>query len=272
MKRIIFVAALLCSSFALAGALQARRLKLISYPKTIAAGQLGILVFENPSPETPKSQTKCTADRLIAWVKSDIPILRIEQNGKQVWTSLGSYSSVGDSSIASFMAPASLEPGPAVIFLVNDRDASIPYSFTVIKTITPKITALQSPTIHALQGFTLIGTGFLPTTLIDQKPAIEELDHNLGYSTMTPQLQWQTLNRRMINDWDKLPEGNFLYITQGAKEWRAFVDECGIAVTGLTLNFQAPPDIQPGTATVTLVLRQNHKEVGRTDPFTVSVQ
>jgi hypothetical protein len=261
-----------CSTLTMLASAQARRLKMITYPKTIAPGQLGILVFENPSPENPISQTKCTADRLIAWVKSDIPILRIEQNGKQVWTSLGSYASIGDSAVASFMAPASLEPGPAVIFLVNERDASVPYAFTVTKEMVTAITSLQGSAIQPLKEFTLVGIGFVSTKLVDQKPAIDELEQNLGYSTMTPQLQWQTLNRRLINDWDKLPEGNFLYIKQADKEWRAFVDECGIAKNGLTLNFQAPPDIKSGPATVTLVLRQHSKEVARTDPFTVNVQ
>jgi hypothetical protein len=252
MKRIVFVAILVCSTLTMLASAQARRLKMITYPKTIAPGQLGILVFENPSPEN--------------------PILRIEQNGKQVWTSLGSYASIGDSAVASFMAPASLEPGPAVIFLVNERDASVPYAFTVTKEMVTAITSLQGSAIQPLKEFTLVGIGFVSTKLVDQKPAIDELEQNLGYSTMTPQLQWQTLNRRLINDWDKLPEGNFLYIKQADKEWRAFVDECGIAKNGLTLNFQAPPDIKSGPATVTLVLRQHSKEVARTDPFTVNVQ
>src|SRR4051812_10662111 len=78
----------------------AHRLKVYSFPKQIAASQLATIVFENPDPEHPISRNKCTAEKLMAWVKSDVPILRIEQKGKQIFTSLGSYMSEGDSVIA----------------------------------------------------------------------------------------------------------------------------------------------------------------------------
>ena len=117
----------------------AKRLKVYSYPKTISPGQMGFIVFENPDPEKPFTQAKCTAERLIAWVQSEIPILRIEQKGKQVWTSLGSYQTIGDSCIATFMAPVGMEDGPATLFLVNVRDASIPYAFTVNQSYESKL-------------------------------------------------------------------------------------------------------------------------------------
>jgi len=256
----------------LSSSVDARRLKLYGWPKTIAPGQLGILYFENPNPEAPKAQSKCVAERLIAWVKSDIPILRIEQKGKQVWTSLGSYTGMGDTSMASFMAPVTLEPGPATIFVVNDRDASIPYAFTVVTKIEAKISALAGAGVQPLKKFTLVGEGFLPSQVLDISETIRELDDNVGYSKMPAPEQWQTLNRRVTSDWDRLPYGNFLFIKQGEKEWKIFVEQCGITKSGLTLDFSAPPDLMPGQATLTLALRQDHKEVARTAPFTVAIQ
>jgi len=251
---------------------QARRLKVITYPKEIAAGQLGIVIFDNPAPDKPMARTNCTADRLIAWVKSDIPILRIEQKGKQVWTSIGSYYTIGDSSIASFMAPTTLEPGPATLFVVNDRDASVPYPFTVITTYSTSLTKIVGSAIEPLKAFTLIGSGFVPTSIVNTKPAIDELIANVGYDKMPPIEQWYTLNRRIINDWDKIAMGNFLTVAQNGKEWRTFVDGCGVDTRGLSLDFQAPPDLKPGPVTLTLSVRMNHQEVARSEPLTVMVQ
>src|SRR5258705_177025 len=68
--------------FLTASAGYGRRLKVYSFPKQIAAGQLATIIFENPNPDQQISRNKCTAEKLIAWVKSDVPILRIEQKNK----------------------------------------------------------------------------------------------------------------------------------------------------------------------------------------------
>ncbi|GEM_PF-2372337 len=250
---------------------QAKKLKVYSLPKTIAAGQMGIIVFQNPDPEHPKSQSKCTAERLIAWVKSDIPILRIEQNGKQVWMPLGSYQSVGDSCIATFMAPVTLEEGKATLFLVNGSDPSIPYYFNVQKKVETKLTTVEGGTIKPLTNFKIVGDGFVPEGIVDEKKAREELEANIGLSKLTPAQQWTAVNHRIMKDWDKLSEGNFLYLEQNGKTWRSFVESCGLSPAGMTLEFAAPPDIQPGLITLTLGIRMNNAEIAKTNPITATV-
>ncbi|MEO6939347.1 MAG: hypothetical protein ABI252_04245 [Candidatus Kapaibacterium sp.] len=249
-----------------------KRLKLYSFPKTVAAGQLVFITFENPLPETPFSQSKCTADRLVSWVKSDIPILRIEQNGQQVWTSLGSYNSNGDTSIASFMAPTTLTPGDALIYIVNERDASVPRTFKVIAEVQAKLTGLFGPPLTSLHAFRILGEGFVPTDIVSKEAAWEELEHNVTISKLAPDDQWVRMNKRMANDWDKLAEGNFLYIEQNGNSWRTFVEGCGIERGGLALDFTAPPGLKPGTATISLGIRMDKKEVVKTAPITVNVQ
>jgi hypothetical protein len=80
------------------------------------------------------------------------------------------------------------------------------------------------------------------------------------------------MNKRMANDWDKLAEGNFLYIEQNGNSWRTFVEGCGIERGGLALDFTAPPGLKPGTATISLGIRMDKKEVVKTAPITVNVQ
>jgi hypothetical protein len=271
MKRLV-VTLLVLGTFVFVSDASARRLKVRSFTRVIAPGQLGTIIFDNPRPEEVKAISNCTAERLIAWVKSDIPILRIEQNGKQIWTSLGSYQTLGDSCIATFMAPVILTPGEATLFLVNDRDASVPYTFTVTNKIEAKLKALEGVAMVPLGQFRIIGEGFLPAVIPDHKKACDELEHNLGYSKMSKAEQWTTLNHRMQKDWDKLGQGDFLYIKQGGKEWRGFLEQCALNEKGLALDFTAPPDIKPGTAELTLVLRAEGKEVARTAPLTVNVQ
>src|SRR6187549_2218356 len=82
-------------------ALFAGRLKVFSYPKQISAGQMAVIIFENPDLEASIDRSSCTAEKLLAWVKQDVPILRIEQKGKQIFTSLGSYKTLGDSAMAT---------------------------------------------------------------------------------------------------------------------------------------------------------------------------
>ncbi|HEY6171532.1 MAG TPA: hypothetical protein VIX80_04645, partial [Candidatus Kapabacteria bacterium] len=101
-------------------ALFAGRLKVFSYPKQIAAGQMAVIIFENPDLEASIDRSSCTAEKLLSWVKQDVPILRIEQKGKQIFTSLGSYKTLGDSAMATFMVPPTLVEGDATLFLLND--------------------------------------------------------------------------------------------------------------------------------------------------------
>jgi hypothetical protein len=250
----------------------ARRLKVYSLPKAIVPGQLGIIVFENPDPEHPITRSKCTAEKLIAWMKSDVPILRIEQNGKQVWTSLGSYQSVGDSCIATFMAPAIFEAGHATVYLVNGSEPSIPYSMTITPKVDAKLMKVEGGTIHPLAKFRVVGDGFVPEVSVDEKAARAELEENIGLSKLSPAEQWTAVNHRIMKDWDKLPEGNFLYIEQGGKSWRCFVENCGITTDGMSLEFTAPPDVAPGPVSLTLGIRMNATEVARTAPITANVE
>ena len=187
----------------------ATRLKVYSLPKEIAAGQLATIIFENPTPDHPISRNKCSAEKLIAWVKSDIPILRIEQNGKQVFTSLGSYLSQGDSVIATYMIPVSMIPGEATLFLLNDRDASVPYKFTVVPKMECSLTSIAAGYISSLGKITVIGQGFLPTDILDPTNAIKELQMNVGYDKMSLADQYTTLHRRMANDWARVGMSDF---------------------------------------------------------------
>ncbi len=255
----------------LSAAAHARRLKVYSLPKAIVPGQLGIIIFENPDVLHPVTRSSCTADRLIGWVKSDIPILRIEQNGRQVWTSLGSYQSIGDSCIATFMAPVIMQPGKATLYLVNGSDASIPYYFTIAAKPDAMLTGIEEPSIKPLGTFHVVGEGFVPEGSVNEKKARQELEENLGLSRLPLAEQWTDLNHRIMKDWDKLPEGNFLYYQQGSKTWRGFVENCGITLAGMTLEFIAPPDLQPGPVTLTLGIRMNGSEVLRTKPIQATV-
>ncbi|MFI5263865.1 MAG: hypothetical protein ACHQM6_05065 [Candidatus Kapaibacterium sp.] len=264
---IVVAVFLFCSS---AG--YARRLKVYSFPKQIAAGQLATIIFENPNPDQPISRNKCTAERLLAWVKSDVPILRIEQKGKQVFTSLGSYLSEGDSMIATYMVPVAMEPGDATLYLLNDRDASVPYPFTVVAAVQCSLKKLASDHIASLGKITVIGEGYLPAEILDPTNAIKELQMNVGYDKMSLSDQYITLHRRMANDWARVAMGDFLQLEQGGKKWELFVESCGLLKDGLSLDFIAPPDITPGTATLTMVLRRDKVEVSRSAPLSVTVQ
>jgi hypothetical protein len=251
---------------------QARRLKVYSFPKQIAAGQLATIIFENPEPDHPISRNKCTADKLIAWVKSDVPILRIEQKGKQVFTSLGSYLSEGDSVIATFMVPEKFEAGDATLFLLNDRDASVPYAFTIIFPMQCSLQKIDAGYIAALGKITVIGEGFLPATIIDPTSAIKELQDNVGYDKMSLGDQWTTLHRRISNDWARVPMGDFLELEQNGKKWELYVESCGLLKDGLSLDFIAPPDIKPGPATISMMLRKDHVVAATSAPLNVTVQ
>jgi hypothetical protein len=272
MKRYVTVwSILLAITLLLSLTANARKLKVYSLPKAIVPGQLGIIVFENPDPEHPFTRSKCTAEKLIAWMKSDVPILRIEQNGKQVWTSLGSYQSVGDSCIATFMAPAIFQAGHATVYLVNGTDPSVPYPMTITPKADAKLVKVDGGMIHPLTNFRVIGDGFVPEGFVDEKSAREELEQNIGLSKLSPAEQWTAVNHRIMKDWDKLSGGNFLYIEQAGKSWRCFVENCGITPDGMSLEFTAPPDLVPGPATLTLGIRMNNAEVMRTAPMTATV-
>ncbi|HZK76693.1 MAG TPA: hypothetical protein VFD13_07270 [Candidatus Kapabacteria bacterium] len=273
---VVFLIPILLLQVACPPAASARKLKVYSLPKSIVPGQLGIIVFENPDPTHSVTRASCTADRLIGWVKSDIPILRIEQNGKQVWTALGSYQTVGDSCIATFMAPVIFTTGRAALYLVNGSDPSIPYYFTISAKPGAILTGVEGGVIKPLTNFRIVGDGFVPEGSVNEKKARAELEENIGLSKLSPAEQWTALNHRVMKDWDKLPTGNFLYIEQGGKSWRGFVESCGLNTTsgtpaGMTLEFNAPPDIVPGPITLTLGIRMNGAEVFKTIPITATV-
>jgi hypothetical protein len=263
---------LLIAALCIATGAQARRLKVYSFPKQIAAGQLATIVFENPDPEHPISRNKCTAEKLIAWVKSDVPILRIEQRGKQVFTSLGSYMSEGDSVIAVFMVPEKFDAGDANLYLLNEHDASVPYPFTISPTMECKLLKTAGGYISPLGKITVVGEGFLPSTTLDPADAIKELRDNIGYDKMSLAEQYTTLHRRIANDWARVPMGDFLELEQNGKKWELFVEGCGLTKDGLTLDFIAPPDVKPGSATLSMVLRKDKAEAGVSAPMTVTVQ
>ena len=270
--RKLFLLSITAAFLLLAATSYARRLKVYSFPKEIAAGQLATIIFENPAPDQPITRNKCTAERLIAWVKSDVPILRIEQKGKQVFTSLGSYLSEGDSVIATYMVPVTMIPGEATLFLINDHDASVPYMFTVIPEIKCTLLKTAAGFISPLGKLTVIGEGFMPAEVLDPMNAIKELQMNVGYDKMSLSDQWLNLHRRMANDWARVGMGDFLQLEQGGKKWELFVESCGLLTEGLSLDFIAPPDIKPGPATMTMVLRRDHAVAGTSAPINVTVQ
>ena len=270
--RKLFLLNIAAAFFLCTSAGYARRLKVYSFPKQIAAGQLATIIFENPDPDKTIARNKCTAERLLAWVKSDVPILRIEQKNKQIFTSLGSYLSEGDSVIATYMIPVILEPGDATLYLLNDRDASVPYPFTVIPTMQCTLKKIASGYIAGLGKIIIIGEGFLPTEVLDPTNAIKELQMNVGYDKLSLGDQYTTLHRRMANDWARVAMGDFLQLEQAGKKWELFVESCGLLKDGLTLDFIAPPDIKPGAATLTMVLRKDKAVAGMSAPLNVTVQ
>ncbi len=249
----------------------ARKLKVYKLPTEIAPGQMGVIIFENPNPAVVKSQTTCVGEKLAGWVKSDFPILRFEQNGKQVWMPLISYQTLGDSSIATFMAPTSVEAGKVQLFLVNDHDVSIPYSLTIIKELRAKIRGRKSPDIRPGGTMTLIGDGFVPEGFIDVKKATDELETNIGLSKLSKAEQWTALNKRILKDWDKIPRGNFLTISQKGKKWRIYADGCGIDINGQTREYTLPPDLVAGQAILSIFIRLGGMDIMETDPIPVDV-
>lgn len=267
-----FLLSIIASFLLISATGYARRLKVYSFPKQIAAGQLATIIFENPAPDQPISRNKCTAERLIAWVKSDVPILRIEQKGKQVFMSLGSYLSEGDSVIATYMVPVSLIEGEATLFLINDHDASVPYTFSVAPAMETKLLKTAAGFISPLGKITVIGEGFVPAEVLDPTNAIKELQMNVGYDKMSLGDQWITLHRRIANDWARVAMGDFLQVEQGGKKWELFVESCGLLNEGLTLDFIAPPDLKPGPATLTMVLRKDKAIAATSAPLNVTVQ
>lgn len=248
----------------------AGRLKIYSYPKQIAAGQMAVIVFENPNLEESIDRSSCTAEKLVAWVKQDVPILRIEQKGKMIFTSLGSYKTLGDSAMATFMVPPVLVEGDASLFILNDRDASVPYKFAITPTAEVKLYRVEG-VLKGLEKFKVVGEGFMPSTFFDQTNIITELDLNVGYNKMSKEEQFILLNKRIQTDWDRVATGNFLYINQNGKEWRVFVESCGMAPGGLALEFTLPPDVKPGTANLTMMIRKDKAEYARSAPLTVNV-
>src|ERR1051325_7715764 len=250
----------------------ARKLKVYSLPKQIAPGEMGILLFENPDPSQPKSQSKCIGEKLTGLVKSDIPIIRIEQNGKQVWMPLISYQTLGDCSVATFMAPSSLVPGPAQLFLINDHDFSIPYSFTVTKDLQTRLIGTQPNSEYKPSGHLhVLADGAVPEGSIDTKKAIDELEVNVGYSKLSKAEQWNALNKRVLKDWDNLPRGNFLVVKQGDRKWKLYSDGCGVDLHGMVLEYTLPPDLTTGQALIALYERLGGMDIMETSYVPINV-
>jgi hypothetical protein len=40
---------------------------------------------------------------------------------------------------------------------------------------------------------------------------------------------------------------------------------------GLSLTFTAPPDLSPGTATITLSIRKDKEEIGSSNPLSITI-
>ncbi len=266
-----FVLGILTALLVVPATLFAARLKIYSYPKQIAPGQMAVIIFENPNLEETIDRSSCTAEKLLSWIKQDIPILRIEQKGKQIFTSLGSYKTLGDSAMATFMVPTTLVEGDATLFILNDRDASVPYKFSVTPAAEVKLHRIDG-TVKPLEKLRVVGEGFLPSTMVDPTNIITELDLNVGYNKMSKSEQYTLLNRRIQTDWDRVVTGNFLFIEQNGKQWRIFVESCGMAPGGLALEFTAPPDLKPGTANLSMMIRKDKVEYARSAPLTVNVQ
>ena len=251
---------------------KARKLKVYTLPKQIAAGEMGILLFENPDPSQTKSQSKCTGEKLTGWVKSDIPILRIEQNGKQVWMPLISYQTMGDSAIATFMAPTSLVPGAAQLFLINDHDFSVPYAFTVTKDLQTRLIGTEPNSEYKPAGHIhVLADGAVPEGFIDTKKAIDELEVNIGYSKLSKAQQWEALNHRVIKDWDNIPRGNFLVVKQGDKKWKLYSDGCGVSKNGMVLDYMLPPDLISGQALIALYERLGGMDIMETSYIPINI-
>ncbi|HET6512807.1 MAG TPA: hypothetical protein VFH43_11485, partial [Candidatus Kapabacteria bacterium] len=157
-------------------------------------------------------------------------------------------------------------------FLVNVRDASIPYAFTVNQSYESKLLRLQGLAINPLSQFKVIGEGFMPTQILDQTAAIKELEHNVGYSKLEKADQYTRLLKRISNDWARVDQANYLIIKQGTHEWTIFVEQCSITPRGMALDFTSPPDLKPGNATLIMALKNGGKEVARTVPLEVQVQ
>jgi len=180
--------------------------------------------------------------------------------------------SEGDSVIATFMVPEKFDPGEATLFLLNDRDPSVPYGFTIIPEMECRLINVAAGFISPLGKITVTGEGFVPATIVDQTEAIRELRDNVGYDNMSLAEQWTTLHRRIANDWARVPLGNFLELEQNGKKWELFVESCGLSREGLTLDFVAPPDLKPGPAALTMTLRKDKETAGKSAPLTVNVQ
>ncbi len=252
------------------GSASARRLKIFSYSKSIAAGQYAYIIFENPNPEQVVARTKCDADKLMAWAKMDVPILRIDQNGKQIFTTLGSYQTMGDSCVATWIVPTTLSAGDANLFVLNDREASTPYKFTVTPSMQCHL--IKAATVlKPSEEFTLVGEGYVPVDTIDRKITLEKLKVNFAYDKLSKSDQFTELNKKMKINWTMVSTGNVLTISQGASTWMVFVEGCGIDKDGVTLDFTCPSDIKPGKATLTLAIRYNGNDVAKSDPLEVIV-
>jgi hypothetical protein len=266
----IFIAILLVT-FCLNEA-TARRLKIYSYSKTVAPGQYAYVIFENPNTDIVIARAKCDAEKLMALTRMDVPTLRIDQNGKQIFTALGSYRSMGDSCVATWLVPTALTAGAATLFVINDREASTPYVFSVDAKMQCRLVKVTTPAIKASELFTVVAEGYVPVDTMDRRNTLEKLRVNFAYDKLSKSEQFIELNKKMKTNWTMVSTGNILTITQGSSTWTVFVEGCGIDKDGVTLDFTAPSDIKPGPATMTLSIRYNNNDVAKSEPMTVVVQ
>ncbi len=270
MRRTLSIAVLL---LALACSVsEARRLKIYSYPNTIAPGQYSYIIFENPNATQVFARTKCDAEKLPSMMKQDVPILRIDQNGKQVFTSLGSYRTLGDSCVAAWIIPMTVSPGEATLYIINDRDVSTPYKITIAPKMDCKLIAVSTGPLKPSERFSLVAEGYVPTDTTDRKIAIEKLRQNFSYDALSKADQFRELNKKLTVSWPTVSTGEYVTIEQGGQHWNIFVEGCGIDRQGTTLDFTCPPDLKSGAASIVLNLRYNGNDIAKSQPLQVTVQ
>jgi hypothetical protein len=250
----------------------ARRLKIYSYSKAVAPGQYAYVIFENPNTDLVIARAKCDAEKLLALTRMDVPTLRIDQNGKQIFTTLGSYRSMGDSCVATWLVPTTLTAGEANLFIVNDREASTPYKFTVDVKMQCRLLKVTTGDLKPSELFTVVAEGYVPVDTMDRRNTLEKLRVNFSYDKLSKAEQFIELNKKMKTNWTMVSTGNILTITQGPSTWSVFVEGCGIDKDGVTLDFTAPSDIKPGPASITLSIRYNNNDVAKSEPMNVMVQ
>jgi hypothetical protein len=170
------------------------------------------------------------------------------------------------------MVPTTLEAGEATLYLLNERDASVPYNFNCVPGAECKLLKVAEGSIKPLSKFSVVGEGYYPVEIPDPANAIKDLQANVGYDKMGPAEQYTTLQKRMSKDWGRVPTADFLTLEQNGQKREIFVESCGLLPEGMTLNFIAPPDIKPGPATLTMTVRKDNAVAATSAPLNVTIQ